>query len=218
MKKIIIIGSGGHAKVVADIILAREKELNEDLKIIGFLDDNFKNLKNDNIFNIPILGDLNNIDNFSKNEDYFFIIAIGSNEVRKKISEKYKDLNYYTAIHPRSIISREVTIGSGTVIMANVVINPNSTIGKHCILNTSSVIEHDNKLGDYVHISPNTTLCGGVNIEDNSWIGAGSVVRQQIHIGKDVLVGANSVVVKNIEDDCIVVGNPAKKIKEKENK
>jgi len=218
MKKIIIIGSGGHAKVVADIILTREKELNEDLKIIGFLDDNFKNLRYDNIFNIPILGDLNNIDNFSKNEDYFFIIAIGSNEVRKKISEKYKELNYYTAIHPRSVISREVIIGSGTVVMANVVINPNSTIGKHCILNTSSVIEHDNELGDYVHISPNTTLCGGVNIEDNSWVGAGSVVRQQIHIGKNVLVGANSVVVKNIEDNCVVVGNPAKKIKEKEKK
>jgi sugar O-acyltransferase, sialic acid O-acetyltransferase neuD family len=218
MKKIIIIGSGGHAKVVADIILTREKELNEDLKIIGFLDDNFKNLRYDNIFNIPILGDLNNIDNFSKNEDYFFIIAIGSNEVRKKISEKYKELNYYTAIHPRSVISREVIIGSGTVVMANVVINPNSTIGKHCILNTSSVIEHDNELGDYVHISPNTTLCGGVNIEDNSWVGAGSVVRQQIHIGKDVIVGANSVVVKDIENSCIVAGNPAKKIKEKEMK
>ena len=218
MKKIIIIGSGGHAKVVADIILTREKELNENLKIIGFLDDNFKNLRYDNIFNIPILGDLNNIDNFSKNEDYFFIIAIGSNEVRKKISEKYKELNYYTAIHPRSVISREVIIGSGTVVMANVVINPNSTIGKHCILNTSSVIEHDNELGDYVHISPNTTLCGGVNIEDNSWIGAGSVVRQQIHIGKDVIVGANSVVVKDIENSCIVAGNPAKKIKEKEMK
>ena len=218
MKKIIIIGSGGHAKVVADIILTREKELNEDLKIIGFLDDNFKNLKYDNIFNIPILGNLNNIGSFNSNEDCFFIIAIGNNEVREKISKKYKELNYYTAIHPRSVISREVIIGSGTVIMANVVINPNSTIGKHCILNTSSVIEHDNELGDYVHISPNATLCGGVNIEDNSWIGAGSVIRQQIHIGKNVLVGANSVVVKNIEDNCVVVGNPAKKIKEKENK
>ena len=218
MKKIIIIGSGGHAKVVADIILTREKELNEDLKIIGFLDDNFKNLKYDNIFNIPIIGNLNNIDNFNKNEDYFFIIAIGSNEVRKKISKKYQKLNYYTAIHPRSIISREVTIGSGTVVMANAVINPNSTIGKHCILNTSSVIEHDNELGDYVHISPNATLCGGVNIKDNSWIGAGSVVRQQIYIGKDVVVGANSVVVKDIENSCIVVGDPAKKIKEKETK
>lgn len=218
MKKIIIIGSGGHAKVVADIILTREKDLNEDLKIIGFLDDNFKNLRYDNIFNIPILGDLNNIDNFSKNEDYFFIIAIGSNEVRKKISEKYKELNYYTAIHPKSIISREVEIGSGTVVMANVVINPNSTIGKHCILNTSSVIEHDNELGDYVHISPNATLCGGVSIDDNSWVGAGSVVRQQIHIGKDIIVGANSVVVKDIENSCIVAGNPAKKIKEKETK
>ena len=218
MKKIIIIGSGGHAKVVADIILTREKELNENLKIIGFLDDNFKNLRYDNIFNIPILGDLNNIDNFSKNEDYFFIIAIGSNEVRKKISEKYKELNYYTAIHPKSIISREVEIGSGTVVMANVVINPASTIGRHCIVNTSSVIEHDNKIGDYVHISPNTTLCGGVNIDDNSWIGAGSGVRQQIYIGKNVVVGANSVVVKDIENSCIVAGNPAKKIKEKEMK
>lgn len=218
MKKIIIIGSGGHAKVVADIILTREKELNEDLKIIGFLDDNFKNLKYDNIFNIPILGNLNNIDNFSNNEDCFFIIAIGNNEIREKISKKYKELNYYTAIHPRSIISREVEIGRGTVVMANVVINPNSTIGKHCIINTSSVVEHDNKIGDYVHISPNATLCGGVNIDDNSWVGAGSVVRQQIHIGKDVIVGANSVVVKDIENSCIVAGNPAKKIKEKETK
>ena len=218
MKKIIIIGAGGHAKVVADIILTRKIDLNENLKIIGFLDDNFKNLKYDNIFNIPILGDLSNIEKFSNNKDYFFIIAIGSNKVREEISKKYPELNYYIAIHPRSIISREVEIGAGTVVMANVVINPASTIGKHCILNTSSVIEHDNELGDYVHISPNTTLCGGVNIEDNSWIGAGSVIRQQIYIGKNVLVGANSVVIKNIEDNCIVVGNPAKKIKEKEKK
>ena len=85
-------------------------------------------------------------------------------------------------------------------------------------MNTSSVIEHDSRLGSYVHISPNTTLCGGVSIDDNSWIGAGSVVRQQIYIGKDVVVGANSVVVKDIENSCIVVGNPAKKIKEKETK
>ena len=211
MKKIIIIGSGGHAKVVADIILTRKIDLNENLKIIGFLDDNFKNLKYDNIFNIPILGDLSNIEKFSNNKDYFFIIAIGSNKVREEISKKYPELNYYIAIHPRSIISREVEIGSGTVVMANVVINPNSTIGKHCIVNTSSVIEHDNKLGDYVHISSNATLCGGVSIDNNSWVGAGSVIRQQIHIGKDVIVGANSVVVKDIEDNCIVVGNPAKK-------
>ena len=207
MKKIIIIGSGGHAKVVADIILTRKIDLNENLKIIGFLDDNFKNLKYDNILNIPILGDLSNIEKFSNNKDYFFIIAIGSNKVREEI-----------AIHPRSIISREVEIGSGTVVMANVVINPNSTIGKHCIVNTSSVIEHDNKLGDYVHISSNATLCGGVSIDNNSWVGAGSVIRQQIHIGKDVIVGANSVVVKDIENSCIVAGNPAKKIKEKEMK
>lgn len=217
MKKIIIIGSGGHAKVVADIILTRKEKLKENSEIIGFLDDNFKNLKYNNIFGIPILGDLENIKNFIS-KDYSFVIAIGDNDIRKKISENYSKLIYYTAIHPKSIISREVKIGAGTVVMANVVINPNSIIGKHCILNTSSVIEHDSRLGSYVHISPNTTLCGGVSIDDNSWIGAGSVVCQQIYIGKDVVVGANSVVVKDIENSCIVVGNPAKKIKEKETK
>ena len=217
MKKIIIIGAGGHAKVVADIILTRKEKLKENLEIIGFLDDNFKNLKYNNIFGIPILGDLENIKNFIS-KDYSFVIAIGDNDIRKKISENYSKLNYYTAIHPKSIISREVKIGAGTVVMANVVINPNSIIGKYCILNTSSVIEHDSRLGSYVHISPNVTLCGGVSIDDNSWIGAGSVVRQQIYIGKDVVVGANSVVVKDIENSCIVVGNPAKKIKEKETK
>lgn len=214
-KKIIIIGSGGHAKVVADIILTREKELKENLKIVGFLDDNFKNLKYDNIFDIPILGDLKNIKKFT-NENYFFVIAIGNNDIRKKISENYSKLNYYTAIHPRSIISREVKIGVGTVVMANVVINPNSIIGKHCILNTSSVIEHDNKLGSYVHISPNATLCGGVNIDNNSWIGAGSVVKQQVSVGENVIVGAGSIVIKNVEDNIIIVGNPAKNIKVKE--
>lgn len=215
MKKIIIIGSGGHAKVVADIILTRKEKLKENLEIIGFLDDNFKNLKYNNIFGIPILGDLENIKNFIS-KDYSFVIAIGDNDIRKKISENYSKLNYYTAIHPKSIISREVKIGAGTVVMANVVINPNSIIGKHCILNTSSVIEHDSRLGSYVHISPNVTLCGGVNINNNSWIGAGSVVKQQVTIGENVVVGAGSVVIKNVEDSIIIAGNPTKNIKVKE--
>lgn len=212
MKKIIVIGSGGHARVVADIILTREKELKEDLKIIGFLDDNFKNLKYNNIFNIPILGELSIINNLDK-EDYFFIIAIGNNIIREKISRTYNELKYYTAIHPKSIISRNVEIGEGTVVMPNVVINPNSNIGKHCIINTSSVIEHDNKIGDFVHVSPNATLCGGVHVDNNSWVGAGSTVKQQIYIGENVIIGAGSVILKNIERNIVVAGIPGKVIR-----
>ena len=140
MKEIVIIGASGHAKVVADIIFARKKDLNEEIEIIAFLDDNYKKLKYKKIFGIPIIGDLNKIEDLYK-KGYLFVIAIGNNHIRKKIFERYNKLKYYTVIHPKAIIAKEVLIGEGTVIMANVVINSYSVIGKQCILNTASVIE-----------------------------------------------------------------------------
>lgn len=212
MKNIVIIGSGGHAKVIADILLKRKEVLKEELDIIGFLDDNFQNLEYREIFNIPILGSLELIEEF-KNKDYEYIIAIGNNLIRKKIAEKYSKLIYYTAIHPTAVIGNMVTIEEGTVVMANAVINSYSKIGKHCILNTSCVIEHDNNIKNYVHISPNTTLCGGVVIKEKSWIGAGSNIKQGVSIGKNVIVGAGTVVIRDVENNVTAVGNPARIIK-----
>ena len=212
MKNIVVIGSGGHAKVVADILLKRKEVLKEELNIIGFLDDNFQNLEYREIFNIPILGSLELIEEF-KNKDYEYIIAIGNNLIRKKIAEKYSSLIYYIAIHPTAVIGNMVTIEEGTVVMANVVINSYSKIGKHCILNTSSIIEHDNKIEDYVHISPNATLCGGTIVKEKSWIGAGSNIKQGITVGENVIVGMGTIVIRKIQDNVIAVGNPARIIK-----
>lgn len=212
MRKIVIIGASGHSKVVADIIFSRKRDLNEEIEIVAFLDDNYKGLKYKEIFGIPIVGDLNRIKDFDK-ENYWFVIGIGNNHIRQKLFEKYNKLNYYTAIHPKTAIAKEVLIGEGTVIMANVVINSYSVIGKQCILNTASIIEHDNLIGDYVHISSNAVLCGEVSINNFSWIGAASVVKQQISIGKNVMIGAGAVIIKDIEDNCTVVGNPGKVIK-----
>ena len=212
MKEIVIIGASGHAKVVADIIFARKKDLNEEIEIIAFLDDNYKKLKYKKIFGIPIIGDLNKIEDLYK-KGYLFVIAIGNNHIRKKIFERYNKLKYYTVIHPKAIIAKEVLIGEGTVIMANVVINSYSVIGKQCILNTASVIEHDNILANYVHISPNATLCGEVHVNNCSWVGATSVIKQQISIGENVIIGAGPVVIDDIEGNCTVVGNPGRIIK-----
>ncbi|MBS9775998.1 MAG: acetyltransferase [Fusobacterium sp.] len=211
MKNIVIIGAGGHAKVVADIILKRKSELNEKLNIIGFLDDNYKNLKYKKIFDISILGKMDLIKEF-KNKDYYYVVAIGNNKIREKIVKENSELKYYTAIHPSVIIGNEVEIKDGTVVMANVVINSYSYIGKHCILNTASIIEHDNLIEDYVHISPNSTLCGGVKIDKYTWVGAGSTVIQGINIGENNMIGAGSVVLNKIDGNIIVVGNPARKI------
>ncbi|MGL5056525.1 MAG: acetyltransferase [Fusobacteriaceae bacterium] len=209
MKKVIIIGAGGHAKVVIDIILQRQKRLNDNVEIIGILDDSFSETEEKRLFEIPVIGKLDKILELSK--DIFYIIAIGNNKIRKKLAEKYSSINYITTIHPSSIIAEKVEIDLGTVVMAGAIVNSYTKIGKHCIINTGSIVEHDNILSDYVHISPNATLCGGVKIGEETWIGAGATVIQGLEISKNVIVGAGSVVIGNIEKKNItVIGVPAK--------
>lgn len=211
MKKIVIIGSGGHAKVIADILLKRKDILKEDLDIVGFLDDNFQNLEYREIFNLPILGSLELIEEF-KNKDYEYIIAIGNNLIRKKIADKYSNLIYYTAIHPTAVIGNMVTIEEGTVVMANAVVNSYSKIGKHCILNTSCVVEHDNKIEDYVHISVSAKTGGTVKIGDNTWIGISATIKNNISICDNCSVGAGGVVIKDIKEKGTYVGVPVERI------
>ncbi len=214
IKDIIIIGAGGHAKVIADIILKRKNLFNEKLNIIGFLDDNYKKLEYTKIFDIPIIGDTSLIERLEQENNYSYIIGIGNNEIRVKLSKKFPNLNYKTIIHPKAIIGTDVVLKEGTVIMANVVINSGTKIGKHCILNTGSIVEHDNEIESYCHLSPNSTLCGNVKVGKKSWIGAGSIVIQNKIIGENTIIGAGSVVIKDIPNNSVVVGTPGIIIKE----
>ena len=194
-KEVIIIGSSGHGRVIADII----KKSGD--KVFGFLDDDTSKQ-----------GVLGKVYECAKYKNKYFIIGIGSNAIRKKIAEKYPDLKYYTAIHPKAVIADNVSIGKGTAVMANAVVNANAQIGIHCILNTSSVIEHDNNLSDYVHISPGAVLCGTVSVGENTHIGANAVVKNNITITNDVQIGCGSVVVKDIEKAGVYVGIPVKEL------
>lgn len=179
-----LLGAGGHSRVVLDILL---KNGIDDILIF---DDNslgeFEGFK--------IVG---SISESVKYKDRKAIIAIGSNEVRKKISNEY-DLNYGVAIHPAAVISSTANIGAGSVVMANVVVNSGSNVGNHVILNTGAIIEHDNDIDDYSHICPGVTLGGNVRIGKSSWIGIGSTVKNNICIGDDILIGAGSVVINDI--------------------
>lgn len=206
-KKVIIIGAGGHAKVIADII---EKSGDQ---IVGFLDDKIE--KNTIIIkDYKVIGDLNNRFSLAiANEDYEFIIAIGDNKKRKEISTS-PNLKFYTAIHPSAQIGINVEIEEGTVIMANVCINSSSRVGKHCIINTGAIIEHDNIIENYVHISPNATLGGTVKVEELTHIGIGATVKNNVTICKNCTVGAGAVVVKNIIKAGTYIGVPAKKLED----
>ncbi|MBP3951519.1 acetyltransferase [Bacillus suaedae] len=207
--KLILIGQGGHSRVVEETA----DQLN--IEVIGYLDDkySFFDLENDKyigpIHSVPKLIDLYS--------DIKFLISIGNNVVRKRIVERLNlsDTYYLTLIHPTAVISRSAEIGAGTVVMAQSIVQTNAKIGQHVIINTGSVIEHDNHLGDFVHLSPNATLTGGVSIEEGAHVGAGATVIPNVGIGSWSVVGAGATVINNVPNKCTAVGVPAKiKVKE----
>ena len=200
-ENIIIIGAGGHGKVIADIIIKSGDCL------LGFLDDNLSS--ENNISGYPILGKIGDIYKFENKAK--FIIGIGNNYTRKQITEKYKVI-WHTAIHPSAVIAFDVNIEAGTVVMANTVINTSAKIGKHCIVNSGAIVEHDNDISNYVHISPNVSIGGTVKLGELTHIGIGATIRNNISITSQCTIGAGAVVVKNIADRGIYVGIPAKKV------
>ena len=198
-KKIIIIGASGHGKVLADLAIKNKYE------ILGFLDDG---KPEGEICGFPIIGKVEKCLEYQ--EQCEFIIAIGNNAIRKKIAEMYP-VKWATLIHPTAVLGLNAEISEGTVVMANAVINPEAKIGKHCIINTAAVVEHDNVLADYVHISPNAALAGTVHVGEQTHIGIGAAVRNNIQITENVVIGAGAVVVKNICEQGIYFGTPARK-------
>ena len=201
MKSVIIIGASGHGKVVADIVRKSGD------RVYGFLDDNTE-LK-DTFLGFPVLG---TIDNYEKYKDIAeFIIAIGDAKIRDAISKKIQNVNIYTAIHPTAVISDlDVTIGKGTVIMANAVVNSGSRVGEFCIINTGAIVEHDNIIEDYVHVSVGATLAGTVYVGKYTWIGIGAVVSNNLKICENCVVRAGAVVIENIIRSGNYQGVPAK--------
>lgn len=194
---ITLYGAGGHCKVVLDILESN------GLKAERIVDDS----PAENIFmGLPL----------SKPDIKYdkAIITIGNCLVRKKIVEKITVNKYLTAIHPSSIICRNVPVGEGSVIVHGAVVQSSAKIGRHCILNTKASVGHDVIINDFVHVASGATICGGSEIGECTWIGAGTVVKQGIRIGKNCMIGAGSVVVKDIPDNVIAFGNPCKVIRD----
>ena len=202
--KLLIIGAGGHGKVVADIALKMDR-----WKEIAFLDDN-EDIKTS--MGIEVIG--KSADMYRYIKDYDIFVAIGTNEMRKIIQEKLevRGANIPVLIHPEAVIGREVEIGVGTVIMAGVVVNCCTIIGKGCIINTGTTIDHDNVIEDYVHISPGVHTAGAVRIGKGTWLGIGSIVSNNITITSGCTIGAGAVVVKDIDKSGNYVGVPARRI------
>jgi len=192
MKNIIIVGGGGHAKVVISVI----KKL-QNYNIIGYTDikDNGK------LLGVPFIG----VDEivFSHSKNTLLALGIGqidNIEFRKKIVIKFieKGYKFETLISPDSTINENVEVGVGSVIFDGTIVQSDSLIGEYCILNTKTSLDHDCEIGDFVHIAPGVTVCGDVKIGDDTFIGAGSTIIHGICINKCNFIKAHNLVKANI--------------------
>ena len=199
MNRLIIIGAGGHGKVIADAALKN------GYTNICCVDDNATG----DAMGFPIIGTTADVECLNDgNTD--FVIGIGNNAIRKTIAEIH-NVNWVSIVHPSAQIGFDAEIGKGTVVMANAVVNVCAKIGVHCIINTGAIVEHDNVIENYVHISPNVALGGTVRIGSLTHVGIGATVKNNIEICSDCTIGAGAVVVKNINEPGTYVGVPIRK-------
>ena len=174
--KVIFIGAGGHAKVLASILEVTDSEL-----VAVFDTDKSK----EHFYGVKNEGDyITNAHPEAK-----LLIAIGDNVTRKNISQSISH-EFAQAIHPSAQIDRLAQLGQGVQVMPSVVINRATTIGHHSIINSNATVEHDCTIGNFVHIAPGATICGGVTVGEGTLIGANAAVLPQCIIGQNVTVGS----------------------------
>jgi len=201
--KLIIIGTGGHAKVVIDIFRRLPK-----FEIVGLIErEPF--LKK--FFDLPVIGSDRDLEKIHKNGINNIFIAVGDNKKRSELASNVQEIGYslVNAISPFTQISETVEIGRGIAIMPGAIINPDSSIGDNVIINTGSTIDHDCLISKDAHIAPGCNLAGNVKIGQGVFLGIGCKVIPEISIGAWSNIGAGSVVVKNIPDHCLAFGVPA---------
>lgn len=197
--KLLVVGAGGHAKVVVDTSLAAGWEI---AGIIGRQSDT------QSILGCPVTTD------GSSPEADAFIIAIGDNATRARYFAEYRarDMQVARVIHPSAVISPSATIGEGTFVAAGVVVNASASIGENAILNTGCVVDHDVTVADHVFIGPAACLCGAVKLDEGVMLGAGVTVGPLRHIGVWSICGAGAAVVTDLPARMVCVGVPAKPV------
>ncbi len=202
MEKIVILGMGGHAESLVDI-LERQREY----EIAGYVVNDEAPEKERCFY--PILGndgDLYRIYQSGITNAAIGIGYLGKSDIRERLWVTLKRIGFRLPVvcDPSAILSKSVRIGEGSMIGKGAILNVNVSVGKMCIINTGAVLEHDCQVGDFSHISVGTVLCGEVTVGRSVLVGANATVIQCISIGDRAIVGAGTVIRKKVEGNCMV--------------
>lgn len=204
MKRLVLIGGGGHCKSVLDTVLRTGTYID-----IVITDPDIE--KNTLISGVRVVGDDDLLPEIYKSGFTDACITVGAlvnPEARRRICDRVKGIgfNFPAIIDPSAVVSDSSKIGEGSFIGKNAVVNADAVIGDHCIINSGAIVEHECIIGDFSHISVGAVLCGNVNIGSNCLIGAGCKVKQGVSIGNNSIVGIGSTVLHDVEPGRTVYG------------
>lgn len=202
MKSLLIIGAGGHGKVVADAALLA------GWTSIAFIDARWPQLTR--VGDWPVIGSEEQLEQILPDWQGVFV-AVGDNKARDRLILRLKatSVPLVNVFHPSAVISPLVKMGQGVLVAANAVVNIHAEIADGVIINSAAIVEHDCRVGRSAHVSPAASLAGDVKIGDRSWVGMGSCLIPGVRVGVDVVIGAGAVVVKSIPDRSLAFGVPA---------
>jgi sugar O-acyltransferase (sialic acid O-acetyltransferase NeuD family) len=211
-KKIIILGTGGNCLDILDTLNDMNDAGHERLyECVGFLDDDASQWGQE-ILGVRVLGALDTAKQYT---DCVYVNGIGSENnywkkreiiARTQISRE----RFETILHPTASVSRTAKLGRGVVVFQNVTITYNVTIGDHVIILPASVISHDDRIGDYTSIAGGVSISGKVDVGQSCYLGSNASIKDGVKIGDYCLVGIGSVVLQDVGDNSVVVGNPAR--------
>jgi sugar O-acyltransferase (sialic acid O-acetyltransferase NeuD family) len=199
MSRVVVIGSGGHAKVV--IATARAA----GFTVAGVVDDDPARW-GQHVLGVSITGPAAPV---LDDPNAFAVLAIGVNRARQRRAAGAR-CQLATVVHPSAIIDPSVAIGPGSVVFAGAMIQPDAVLGAHVIVNTGASVDHDCVLGDFVHIAPGVRLAGNVTLQAGAFLGIGAVAIPGIRVGVWATVGAGAVVVRDLPAECVAAGVPAR--------
>ena len=209
MTNIIIIGAGS----VGCHIVCNIRQYFPNTNVIGFLDDDQKKIGK-KFFNIPVIGSIDSLPKFGDNIG--LVVGIAFPQIKKMIIERittYGQYNFPSLISNHAWISNKVTIGEGTIIYPGASVNYNTKIGAFSILNLNCAIGHDCIINDYSSLAPSVSLAGHTKVGNECELGIGSCSIQSVSIGNGAVIGAGTVLIRDVPDYAVVVGNPGKVIK-----
>ena len=202
----VIVGAGGHGRVVLDIMLAAGSH-----RPVGFLDSN-PALHGRRMDGLPILGDLRQLETLRSQGVRRAVVAIGDNGVRRAFAERIDSAGFtlVNVIHPSANLAHTVNLGRNVVIAAGALVCAHCQVGDSVILNTGCIVDHESMIGTAVHVCPGAKLAGRVTVESGAFVGIGATVLQGLRIGCEAIVGGGAVVIEDIPPLTTVVGVPAR--------